>query len=298
MGIGEGLITGLLGGVAGGAGQILQRNQQMDKEDETARLEELRARIAEDRAKALMDYKVNKEHEEETRKGGLVKDAYSSSMVDGKVDPRKMRENAIMSGNLQGADVASGLIKEEESGMLHKADIDQKTAYANRLNAEADLYKSGFTKSGKVIGGGKVEDDNAIAKLYKTNDFKVKDDVTGESRIDAIGMDAAKTVGYALRRSGMSDDQAYTKSLVAIEEARRRSGGDPDKYRENIAQMIGSISGKQQDKGKQDDITPEKPKQQPRIEPKQEKASTKDNKQVTGNQGVSNGGQRAQEANC
>lgn len=76
MGIGEGLITGLLGGAAGGAGQILQRNQQMDKEDETVRLEELRARIADDRAKALIDYKVNKEREvadaERSRVAGIL----------------------------------------------------------------------------------------------------------------------------------------------------------------------------------------------------------------------------------
>lgn len=289
--IGSGLLGAIGGAAQGRIDDANTYNKRLDEEEKEDRVHkrqveiaELQNRLAEQRQVAI----ENRKREEETRKGGLVKDAYSAAMVDGKVDPKQMRHNAIMSGNMHGADAASALVNEEESGMLHKADADYKTAYANRLNAEADVYKSGFTKSGKQIGGGnslgREKFDSAewakAAGQYK-DDFKIKNQF-GEEVADTNGKALFNKFMSAARQRGLDPYEASNEAMDMVLGARKQANaiiksGKAETFDDAMGMIISNI-GKSSEppkqdngKGKQGDNQPEKTKQQAKQEPKREK---------------------------
>lgn len=192
-------LEGLLGGLVGGASQIVQRNQQMDKEDETTRLETMRSDLQLSRQKAIEDYKVAKAEE----MAGKTASAYKTAI--GKPES-KFTEYDRMDGEAE----ISGL-KNEGSGLLGRTknptlqersdalinsgdatlvsqgmkmlDDQDKTDYYKALtateNEKGTLYKKqnelidrGFTKDGKAIGGSNLSQQRFDVKM---SDKQVKD---------------------------------------------------------------------------------------------------------------------------
>lgn len=153
MGIGEGLLTGLLGGVSGGGQEIMRRNQAMDKEEEQVRMEKMRADLIEQRERAMMDAR------EANRRSGAEWDATkgASLKTDAEIDhaqkmapvTQKIKEENLQSdlgmetakrANQLGFEVEnSGIINSLARGKAQASHIESDASRASAENSRFDL---------------------------------------------------------------------------------------------------------------------------------------------------------------
>lgn len=103
-------MEGLLGGLVGGASQIVQRNQQMDKEDETTRLETMRSDLQLSRQKAIEDYKIAKSEEMAGKVNFRAKEIASTRMTTPDEVSKQADSAAVAYGNARN----KGLISQED----------------------------------------------------------------------------------------------------------------------------------------------------------------------------------------
>jgi len=211
MGIGEGLLNGLLGGVAGGSSEVMRRNQSMDKEDEIGRIEALRAENQANRERAMIDYKVAKENEQRSAMSKQVNDLAGLLAAERKVTSPEV-------------DAQAGAAANAYNGALQRGDITEQDA-TNAANAITEYSDRNATPDTNITTKDRVR---ATAELDST---KWKDvaalegkDAALETRMKIAEMQNA----LGLQRMDMQTQVAVAKMEAAYSKLQNGSKDPAD----------------------------------------------------------------------